>query len=135
WIVPASLSFFSKLERNYFSILSKKEVLQLSPLNYFFIDQVLFSALLAKEGLNPQVKVLSKNYNFPLELMQQEVEKATIIHHQDYCKMKGTSGVLLPDSIKQLIDQSLSHKYKASRWLKTREILSYQLYKISLLSK
>lgn len=135
WIIPSKFRFFSKLKSHYFTILENKKALRLSPREYFFIDQVLFSVLLAKEKLNKSVHVLSKYYNYPLELTQKDVNNAHIIHFQDYFTNYSYVQLSISDEVKTLIEESYKKIQKSRWWLRYREILSYQVYKISFLFK
>ena len=127
---PRKKYLFSQLEEMLFKLFSQREILQVPFIKLFFTDQVLLACHLAMNKMQDEVTELPIEWNYPICLTTSNLENAKIIHFQDFFEKNSTE--IMPEHIRQLMQGIRTSVTKKPAWLRCKEILRYQLFKLAL---
>jgi len=129
----SSRSIFKHTKSYLERVMKDSRVLKLPYSDFYFIEQILLSCVIAKTFKKEEIDLLPIEYNYPIELTAEKIDASKIIHFQDYFENNGLSAVL--QKVAEIIHDLDKGSKKKHWWVRFREILSYQLFKLSFIAK
>lgn len=132
-LMPSNLSHF-QLNCSYFNkVMCDSRILNLDYTSFYFIEQACLSASLILKNTREFFRELNIYHNYPIEETQKDLEKATVVHYQHHFNNQHNIELLpFDEKIKESI--RTLHNFKSLRkwWVRPKEILVFQFFKLKL---
>lgn len=128
----SNLKLFAKWWSSFLEVLKDPKVLQLNYKDFYFLEMATLAGTLAKAQLKENIEELPLSCNFPLELTQEDMEKATLIHYMDYFTQHTYSSLSLRHNCFSIVKEALEHRKNAPWWVRPLQIWKFQLFKLKL---
>lgn len=126
------VQLFQKWMGSFEKVMSDLRILGLDHNEFYFLEMGSLAGTVVKQLDKKQVQELPLEVNFPLELAQDDLEKAAAVHYMDYFTSFGFKDLPLKTDLKEIIQEAINYKREAPRWVNFIQILAYQLFKIKL---